>query len=184
MMGNNMKKLLGIAGIATAFGVLANVNAEAGTPFHTVTLSATVPTGCTVTGNPAVQSGPFTVNGPSASTFAVAIVGTSANLTTGDLSLGNISCTSSQMRITLTPSGAIKPASGAGQITYSAYLKDAAGLLNQGVAILTNVNNTNTGSLDYTGNTLSLGLRITTNAATGLSAGNYSATLGISVDPL
>lgn len=175
-----MKKIIMLS--AAAIGLAALTPAKAASPFHTVTLSATIPTSCTVTGTPTVVSGAFSGASQLSSAFTVNVTGTTANVTSGELSVGTINCTSSQMKVTLTPDGWIR--NGGSEITYSAYLKNGSTILNSGNALVTSGSGTGPKFVNFTGTTLNLGLQISTNQATSLVAGTYTGTLAISVDPI
>jgi hypothetical protein len=177
-----MKKLLGLA--SALVGLATLTPAYAAPPFHTVTMSATVQNNCTVGGSASAISGAFSAVTASTSNFAVDVTGTTANATSGELALGTITCTSPQMRITLTPSGWIKPTAGTPEITYSAYLKNGTQDLNSGNSLINSAVGTGPKNVVFNGTTLALRLAITTNQATSLIAGSYTATLAISVDPV
>jgi hypothetical protein len=176
-----MKNLLALAGALA--GVAALTPANAAPSFHTVTLSATIPSTCTVGGTAWATSGAFSAVTQTASTFTVGVTGTTANATAGELALGTITCTSSQMRLTLTPDGWIRR-TGGGEITYSAYLKNGTTDLNGGNAMINSASGTGAKSVNFTGTSVNLNLQINTNQTASLPAGSYAGTLAISVDPI
>jgi len=171
----------GLVGLAFT-GIAGTVNAE---PIeHTITLGATIPSSCAISGTASVTSGPFTDVNQQSSTFTIDVTGTTANSTTGEISIGTITCTSSSIKITLDPDGWVKRSSGSGEITYSAYVKDGSTTLNSGNALINQASGTGAKDVTLAASTMSLGIQITTNQSTNLPAGSYTGALLISVDPV
>lgn len=172
---------------AMALAVLAIANASAvsqAAPItHNVTLGATVLGACSISGSASVVSGPFSSATQQSSTFAVNVTGSTANATSGELTIGTIACNSSAMKLTVSaPNGWIKRSSGVGEITYSAYLKDGSTTLNGGNPFISSAMGTGPKDVILSAGSVNLGLLINTQLTTGLAAGTYSGTLAVSVD--
>jgi hypothetical protein len=179
-----MRKTYSVAGLALLAIAGASEVTRAAPITHNVTLGATVLGACTISGNASVVSGAFAASPTQQSSiFTVGVTGSTASATTGELSIGTISCNSSTIKLTVSaPNGWIKRSSGPGEITYSAYLKDGSSTLNGGNAFISSALGTGPKVVTHAGSSLNLGLLISTQQATGLSAGSYSGALEVSVD--
>lgn len=181
-----MKKILGLASTLLAFGAVMPANAVV--PSHTVTFAATVQNNCNIAGTPSIVAGTGFAAGFSqtASTFNVNVTGSTANMTSGELSLGTVTCSGTQMKITLTPNGWIKTGAGGStrEIAYSAYVKNGSSSIGSGAPLVSSAGGPNPGFVNFTGSTLDLRLEINTQTTNNLVAGTYAGTLVLSVDPI
>lgn len=183
-----MKKALLTAGLAGL--AIAAISSQAIAVTHTIGLSATVPTSCSVSTPPTATGAGFSSITAIASNFAATITGATAVASNGTLTFSAVSCNGGPIKVTLNPMGtALVTGGSAGpnqtnRIDYTAEAK-LNGL--QQVAML----NTTTSPLNLvSGNSGaasgSIELKISilpTAGGTTLVAGNYVGTLKVDFDP-
>ena len=175
-----IKALLGMSCLVFAGAATQSIAAPIN---HNVIFGAVVQGSCSLSGTPS-GTGAFSAVSQAASTFTVGVTGSTANPTTGELALGTITCNSASMKVTLTPDGWIRRASGPGEITYSAYVKNGTTDLNGGNPFVHSGGGTPPKTVNVSLSSIALNLLIQTNQATTLPAGNYSGLLAVSIDSL
>jgi hypothetical protein len=176
----NNRVLVAFFGLSfTAYAGVANADVDN----HVITLSANVPTSCSITGTPTIVNGPFSDVSTTASKFKVNVSGTTANPTTGVLTLGNVNCSSSNINVTMTPNGWIKHTntSVSNKITYTAKIIDNGTKIE--TSVISDANGTNPRTVVISASQSVVGIEIATNQATSLPPGQYFGTLTISINP-
>lgn len=175
-------KVLLTAFVGASVSLFAGL-ANADVANHVIALSANVPTSCSISGSASVDSGPFSEVSQTASKFTVSVTGTTANATTGILTLGSIVCSSSNINVTMTPNGWIKHTNSSinSKITYTATIIDDGTEI--GASVISSINGNSPRTVNISGNQSLVGIKISTDQVSNLQPGQYSGTLTISINP-
>ncbi|MBX2805254.1 MAG: hypothetical protein KTR19_04710 [Hyphomicrobiales bacterium] len=177
-----MRKKWMSVNLAGLSAIAAVGHVSASTIEHNLTLTASIPILCSLSGAPAIVSGSFSDVTQGSSTFRVSVTGTTANSTSGELTIGDISCTGNQIKVTLDPDGWIT--NGSSEIAYSAYVVDNGLKIEKSNEYVAPAGGTGEKTTIINRSTTTLGVSITTQESTDLPAGSYSGSLKISIDPV
>lgn len=175
--------------LLTAFvgiGVSAFVGAaNADIANHVIKFSASVPSSCTL--SPSVnKTGGFADDSDIAeSAFTIPVSETTAQATTGALTLGTVSCTGGSIQVTLSADDWIKNKNNTlgGEIQYGASI--VVNTQAQGSSITIGSSTPGTASTTITNPTSApeIGVNISTNTTPNLPVGTYEGTLTLSIGP-
>lgn len=182
-----MKKILLTAGLAGL--AIAAISSQVVAVTHTIGLSATVPTGCSVSTPPTASGTGFSNVTAIASNFTATISGAVAVASNGTLIFSAISCNGGPIKVTLNPMGTAivtGGSPGANQTNRIDYTAEARLNGLQQVAMLNTATSLNAASGNSGAASGSVDLKISilpTAGGTTLVAGNYLGTLKVDFDP-